>query len=242
MLYHVWERYRLFIVASVIFLFLSLSYLFYPGTSTIEPSIPFQTPVYASEQTTVSSTQHKQVNQALDSTVPSTQPVNSSEAAKKLYVDVKGKVKQPGIYSFSPNERVYHIISRAGGLLQDADRNRINLAMLLTDGMVVWIPSAADKTSMSTTSTTPLATPCSEVQAISSSLHPTSTSSSSNKINLNTATLDQLLSLPGVGEAKAKAILSYREKKGGFSSVQQLLEVTGIGEKMFEKIKEKVSI
>ncbi|MGC5328485.1 helix-hairpin-helix domain-containing protein [Brevibacillus sp. SYSU BS000544] len=237
MLFALWERYRVFILAIVILLFLSLSFLFYPGSTDIEPSIPFQTPAYASEQTKQPSASEIQVPETLSSNFLE-QPESPGKSAKELFVDVKGKIKQPGIYSFSSNERVHHIILRAGGFLPDADRNRVNLALPLSDGMVVWVPSVTDKTSLG--SSLPL--PCGEVQSKPLSPSPSNTSSGSDKINLNTASLDQLLSLPGIGEAKAKAILTFREKKGGFKSVEQLLEVTGIGDKMFEKIKEKVTL
>lgn len=238
MLFALWERYRVFILAVVILLFLSLSFLFYPGSTEIKPSIPFQTPVYASEQTKhPSPTEIQEPDKTLSSN-SLVQLESPGKSAKDLFVDVKGKVKQPGIYSFSANERVHHIILRAGGFLSDADRNRINLALPLSDGMVVWVPSVTDKTSLGSS----LPFPCGE--ALNKPFSPSSsnTSSGSAKINLNTASLDQLLSLPGIGEAKAKAILTFREKKGGFKSVEQLLEVTGIGDKMFEKIKEKVVI
>lgn len=236
MLYDLWERYRTFIVILGISLFLTISFILYPGATEIGPSAPFQTAVYASEsEKTAEPLSLTPSRQAEDKQVVRKQ--SDPFAQKQQYVDLKGAVKKPGLYSFADNERVNDILQRAGGLLPNADLNRVNLAQTLVDGMIVWIPAQSDKAVFPL----PLNQTDSETAATdrrAASVVP----AAETKVNINQANLEQLMTLPGIGETRAKAILSYREKQGGFRSIDQLQEVGGIGEKLYEKIKEKISL
>ena len=146
----------------------------------------------------------------------------------KILVDVKGAVKAPGVYSLLLDERVIDAITIAGGYTAEADSTHINHAQKLVDEMVIYVPKIGEDISVE------------QVTTVSSSA--ASGQASSGKLNLNAATEAELTTLPGIGPAKAQAILEYREQNGRFKSVDDLKNVSGIGEKTFEKLKEFIEI
>lgn len=140
------------------------------------------------------------------------------------YVDVKGAVNRPGIYSFSLEERVHDVIEKAGGLTDTADGNQINLAAKLTDQQLIYVPVIGEEIP--------------EV-AKGKQSHPveeTEKNGQEEKINLNTADLAQLQKIPGIGSVKAQEIIRYREEKGSFQKLEELQEITGIGAKTVEQL------
>jgi len=141
-----------------------------------------------------------------------------------IVVDVAGWVRQPGVYEFHQGDRVIDAIRRAGGGKPRADLTAINLAALLTDGqqIVVWRTGAAHGGGAPGGSGSNQG-----VQAI---------------INLNTASLDELETLPGIGPALGQRIIDYREQHGPFHSVDDLLNVSGIGEKRLADLRPKVTV
>lgn len=147
------------------------------------------------------------------------------EESTTVIVDVKGEVKSPGVYEMKAGERFHHVIERAGGLTESADARQINLAQLLEDGMIVYLPKQGEAES--------------ELVQQPSSM---GTAKKAGKVNLNKATLEELQTLEGIGPAKAEAILSYKEESGGFKTIEDLLNVSGIGEKSFEKLKDSISV
>ncbi|WP_226667326.1 helix-hairpin-helix domain-containing protein [Metabacillus litoralis] len=143
-----------------------------------------------------------------------------------IVVDIKGAITKPGVYNMEEDARAHQLIEKAGGLNGDADELAINLAAPLQDGMVLYIPRKGE------TEENPfLATESGQQN-----------DATTKKININTAEIDELQMLNGVGPAKAEAIISYREENGLFQKPEDLLEVTGIGEKSFEKIKENIVV
>ena len=151
---------------------------------------------------------------------------NSSQA--KIFVDVKGAVTSPGVYEATLDERVIDIIKRAGGLLDSADQNNINFAMKVVDEMVLYIPAIGEQN------------PTIAGAATVGSLKEGPTAD--GKINLNSATESELQTLPGIGPSKASAILEYRETNGSFKTIEDLMEISGIGDKTFEKLKEHITV
>jgi competence protein ComEA len=129
---------------------------------------------------------------------------------------------KPGIYELPSDARVYDAIERAGGSQKEADLNPVNLAELLTDGMVVYIPKKGE----------------SEQQT---PFHGTQ-SSSKERIHVNTASAEELEKLNGIGKAKAEAIIRYREEHGKFHSLEDLKEVPGIGESTIDQFREQVIV
>jgi competence protein ComEA len=233
MLYHLWERYRRIVIAAGLLLFVLLSMMLYPGQAEQLPSLPLESPAYAVEQ-----------EQKTDTHTASSPAGEQPAGNQQMYVDVKGSVKQPGVYPFSKNERVQSAVAKAGGFLPNADVDRINLAQPLTDGMVVWVPAKGEKQAGNAV---PVSCPCSPAPPASSNNSTTGVSASrtavptgEDKVNINTATLQQLMTLPGIGETRAQAILAYREKHGSFRTPEQLKQVGGIGDKMFERLKNHI--
>jgi len=134
-----------------------------------------------------------------------------------IVVDVAGRVRHPGVYTFQQGDRVVDAIRRAGGALSGSDLTSLNLAALLTDAEQVVVGKAGGLGTTSGTST-------------GSSSGATGTGGTAAKVNVNTATLDQLEALPGIGPVLAQRIIDYREQHGPFGSVQDLLNVSGIGD------------
>ncbi|MED4055611.1 helix-hairpin-helix domain-containing protein [Niallia taxi] len=139
-----------------------------------------------------------------------------------IYVDVKGAVKAPGLYEAKQGERVIDIIERANGFTNEADENAINLAERVEDEMIVYIPKLGE-----------------ESKSVNGGAGQNGDAA---LVNINEADSSQLLTLPGIGEAKASAIMEYREQNGGFKDAAELKEISGIGEKTFEKLKELITV
>lgn len=139
---------------------------------------------------------------------------------KLLYVYVCGFVEEPGVYTLEEDSRVVAAIEAAGGFREEAATEAVNLAAPVTDGMQIVIPSLEEA----------IAAQVSEERQ------------QAGLVNLNTATAAELCTLRGIGEAKAEAILAYRTEIGNFTSIEQIKNVTGIGESLFNKIKESIYI
>lgn len=143
--------------------------------------------------------------------------------ATTILVDVKGAVVREGLYELPVGSRVNDAIKAAGGLLETAEKTSVNLAQKLADEAVVYVASQGE--------TVPGAVAGSAV-----------TGNASGKVNLNTADLSQLQTISGIGAKRAQDIIDYRETSGGFRSVDDLKNVSGIGDKTLEKIREEVTV
>lgn len=149
----------------------------------------------------------------------------AEEVPTEIVVDVKGAVKEPGIYRLPPDSRVYEAIEAAGGTTDEADTGQLNLADFLTDGMAVVIPVEGEELSeggIQTGGSGPLGT--------------------LGKVNINRASEEELQTLSGIGPAKATAIVRDREKNGPFKTEDDLTRVSGIGEKTLENIREEITV
>lgn len=162
-----------------------------------------------------------------------------------IYVDVKGAVKKPGVYELTSSDKVIDAINKAGGLSSSASTNNINLSKKLTNEMVIYVFT---KKELSTTTTSqPNNIPCNcetiEINnCIDNKESNTTTNIQTTKININTATKEQLITLNGIGESKAEAILEYRNTKGTFTKIEDILNVSGISNTIYEKIKENITV
>lgn len=157
-------------------------------------------------------------------------------------VDIKGAVKEPGVYVSDCTSNVQDIIELAGGLLEEADTSVINLAKKINDQMVILVYTRDEvkNSNIPNTVVKVIENECVCPSIKNDSCINTDVNSeigSDNKlININEATLDELLSLPGIGEAKANAIIEYRRVNGNFTVIQDILNVSGIGQKLYEEI------
>ena len=142
-----------------------------------------------------------------------------------VQVHVVGAVKNPGVYVLPENARNIDAITAAGGATSEADLERINLSEFIRDGQRVYVPYKGQPISTSESSST-------------ISLTPTE----ATLVNINTADADALMSLPGIGEVKAAAIIAYRETYGPFTSIEALLNVKGIGQSTLEGLREHITL
>ena len=176
------------------------------------------------------------------------------EEEEEVYyqVDIKGEVINPGIYTVKEGSRVIDVIRLAGDLTEVADTSVLNLSKKVEDEMVIIVYSYNEVEAFTET----IEKEEIEQEAclkqngiqndacIKDSTDDTSSSSVviSGKVSLNTATLDELMTLPGIGESKAQAIIKYREEVGAFQNIEELKEVSGIGDAIFDQIKENITI
>ncbi|MDQ0197227.1 helix-hairpin-helix domain-containing protein [Neobacillus ginsengisoli] len=149
----------------------------------------------------------------------------------KIMVDVKGEIKQPGVYESTKGERVIDVINRAGGVTDKADKSQINFAEHVQDEMVIYIPAKGEAGAAGTWA-----------GSASSATIGGSLSNKQSKIDLNKADVNELQNLPGVGPSKAASIIEYREKSGPFKTIEDLKNISGIGDKTFEKLKDLIVV
>lgn len=146
---------------------------------------------------------------------------NEEEAAASdsIMVDVQGSVKKPGVYEMNNGDRVIDVIKKAGGLLEEAEARSVNKAQKIADEMIIYVAAKGEEIS---------------------SLSANTENDKEDLLNINSADLSELQTLSGVGPSKAQSIISYREEFGPFKSIDQLLEIRGIGEKTIEEWKDKI--
>ena len=151
---------------------------------------------------------------------------------QNCYVDIKGEVLQPGVYEFSCVSRIQEVIKKAGGFTEEADETKINLAQKITDQMQMIVPNLHSKQEGGVT----------EGNSEKGNLSNTTPSNSKQgTVNINTATLEELQTIKGIGKKKAEAILQYRKEHGSFRTKEDLLQVKGIGKKALEAIESQVN-
>ncbi len=180
------------------------------------------------------------------------------EENKKIKVDIKGAVNNPGVYEVLENSRVSDAINISGGLTKDADTSTINLSKIIFDEMVIIIYTKDEIAEMlkGDTSIKYIEKECicpklendaciedkiENVPNDNSNSSNNDSSPSNNKVSLNKASLDELMTLDGIGEKKAQAIIDYRNKNG-FKSIEEIMEVDGIGSTTYEKIKDRLTL
>lgn len=148
------------------------------------------------------------------------------------YVHICGEVKRPGVYKLAAGSRVYEAVELAGGFCESAAQGYVNQAAILEDGMKIVIPSELDLPEDW------------ELTQEDAGLYPKAQADGPKEqtVNLNTASIEQLCTLPGIGESRAKSIIAYREAHGGFGSTEEIMQVEGIKEGAYSKIKDKISI
>lgn len=147
-----------------------------------------------------------------------------SEAPEMLYVYVCGEVVHPAVYKVPAGARICEAIAMAGGLTEEAAVEAVNQAEPVTDGMMIRIPDVLEAENTA------------EEGADSAS------TMTDGRLDLNTATVQELMTLSGIGEAKAESIVAYREKTGGFSTIEDIMNVEGIKEGVYNRIKDSITV
>ncbi len=168
-----------------------------------------------------------------DLQLPETEYTNTEEIVAKeelletqentpatVYVHICGEVISPGVYQVSAESRIYDVLLLAGGFSEDAAQEAVNLAEMVTDGMQVVIPSTEEWQE--------------EKDALEKQRE--------GLVNINTASLEELCTLPGVGESRAQDIIAYRVSYGGFKTIEEIMQVSGIKEGLYQKIQSKIYI
>ena len=151
---------------------------------------------------------------------------------QNCYVDIKGEVLRPGVYEFSCESRIQEVIKKAGGFTEEADEIKINLAQKISDQMQIIVPNLNSKQEGGVT----------EGNSEKGNLSNTTPSNlKQGTVNINTATLEELQTIKGIGKKKAEAILQYRKEHGAFRTKEDLLQVKGIGKKALEAIESQVN-
>ncbi|QWI69500.1 helix-hairpin-helix domain-containing protein [Bacillus mycoides] len=145
--------------------------------------------------------------------------LDAKEQKKIIIIDVKGAVFKEGVYEMKEGDRVKEAVEKAGGLLPDADVKKVNLAQMVQDQMLLYVPNKNEPVQEGATF-----------------------SKSEGKVQINTASKEQLEKITGIGSRKAESILKYREEHGLFQKIEDLLEIDGIGAKSLEKIKDQIII
>ncbi len=151
---------------------------------------------------------------------------------QNCYVDIKGEVLRPGVYEFSCESRIQEVIKKAGGFTEEADETKINLAQKISDQMQIIVPNLHSKQEGGVTE--------GNFEKGNSS-NSTPSNSKQGTVNINTATLEELQTIKGIGKKKAEAILQYRKEHGAFRTKEDLLQVKGIGKKALEAIESQVT-
>ncbi|MCL4869494.1 MAG: helix-hairpin-helix domain-containing protein [Anaerolineae bacterium] len=154
-------------------------------------------------------------------------------------VYVSGEVNAPGVYRATPGMIIEDAIRLAGGFTAQADVNRVNLAVRLFDGLQIFVPAVGE------TVTLPTPPPVAQGSGSASSMvspNPAGDLASGGKINLNTATEAELVTLPGIGPATAQNIIAHRTQNGPFAAIEDIMQVSGIGTGRFNEIKEFITV
>lgn len=170
------------------------------------------------------------------------------EKEEEYKVDIKGAVITPGLYSLPKSSRVIDVINKAGGLKDNANTTPINLSLKIKDEMVIIIYTneEVENFAKAKEKEARMIKECNEFNNLRNDACINTKSNKETKvegkININTATKEELNTLPGIGSSKAKSIIEYREKVNGFKEIDELKKVEGIGEELFAKIKENIII
>jgi len=156
------------------------------------------------------------------------QEVAVEEPPSEMMVDVKGAVQNPGVYTMPVNSRVVDAIDKAGGMNTEAEQNAVNLAQIVEDQMVIYVPTEDEATQNGTVGVMTGQTNNEE--------------NNTDTIDINSAEKEALMTLNGIGSSKADNIITYREENGNFQTIEDIKNVSGIGEATFDNLKDFIRV
>lgn len=148
----------------------------------------------------------------------------NTESMDTVFVHLCGEVKNPQVYEIGAGSRIIDVVQQAGGFTKQAAKDAVNLAQKVEDGQKIYIPSKQ------------------EIKEGSSSLPEQKGEEQDSLVNINTATKEELMTLTGIGEAKANSIIAYRETNGSFQKIEDLKKIEGIKDGVFEKVRSLIKI
>lgn len=158
----------------------------------------------------------KQQDESRQGLYPESEDSPQTGASDSVWVHICGEVAAPGVYEMEPGSRIYDVLLAAGGFTREADQEAVNLAGEISDGLQIVIPSAAETAGREN-------------------------GGDSGLVNINTASKEELCTLPGIGESRAADIISYRETNGPFLTREDIMKVSGIKTSVYEKIKDSIT-
>lgn len=190
-----------------------------------------QTEAESTETPDEAKTEIPEVSETVESAA-SPEPI---EAPAEIFVDVCGAVVHPGVYEMEGDSRIFQAIEAAGGFLPEAATRLVNQAQPVSDGQQIYVPTQEEAEAEDF--------PATEGSSFTGDDSDNSTEDETpGAVNINTADAAALKTLNGIGDAKAQAILSYREEHGAFSTVEEIMQVPGIKESTFSAIKDKIAV
>ena len=154
--------------------------------------------------------------------------VIENQRSEEIIVDVKGAVVTPGVYTVESNNRVIDAIERAGGFIEEADQNAVNLAKVVEDQMVIYIPKVGEEVQ--------------NADLNQAYVEPVAEEKTESLVNINLDGKEALMTLNGIGSSKADSILNYREENGFFQTIEEIKNVSGIGDATFENLKDSITV
>lgn len=186
--------------------------------------------VYFQTETSVMETQQKEEVPATDA---AQMPEKDNAQPGKCFVYICGAVKTPGVYEMEQNARLYEVVEAAGGLTEEAAEESVNQAREIVDGEMIRILTQEEAAGTGVEETGERTEPEVDDETVKDT---------DGRIDLNLATAAELMTLSGIGQAKADSIIRYREKNGGFSSVEEIKQVEGIKEGVYNRIKDDIKV
>ena len=165
----------------------------------------------------------------IETTTNTTKLENTKESSpkqKKIFIQITGAIQKPGVYEVNEGDRIFQIVAQAGGLLEGASFESVNQAMIAMDGQVIHVLTKDEY----------------QQNQIPSNGNESMQEQQNSKVNINRANQEELMTLPGIGEGKAKQIMEYRQENGPFSQIEDIMKISGIKEHLFEKIKDAICV
>ena len=197
--------------------------------------------IYTKDKSTFISSEELEVENTIEEET-------EEEESQKIIVHVSGAVNKEGIIELDADSRISDAIDKAEGLAENADTNKINLAFKLEDGMKIYIPKIGEEESEKAQESTDdetskyITSASGVVDSQDENTESSSGKSTTEKVNINTASQTELETLPGIGPATSSKIISYRQENGKFKSIEDIKEVSGIGDAKYENIKELICV
>ena len=165
-----------------------------------------------------------------------------TNVTSKVYVDIKGSVKKPGVYQVPADSIVWDIVNLSGGFTKNAYTKNINLSQKVKDEMVIYVFSKSEMSKMNNTVKTDTACTTNVINYDNCiTIEKNATETSTSLVNINTASKEELMNVSGIGASKADSIIAYRIKTP-FSKIEDIMNVSGIGESLFAKIKKYITV